>query len=75
MAAMFDAVHRYVSAQAPDHEPFLAGADSIRLSHDLYRACVPGPGAERPLCFFVETDQRPAGIRLDRDRTPNSEYR
>jgi 4-amino-4-deoxy-L-arabinose transferase-like glycosyltransferase len=72
--ALFAAVHTYVSAQAPDHEAFLSQADSIRLAEDFYRACVPGPDG-RPLCLFVETDQSPAGIRRDGDRTPNSSYR
>ena len=35
----------------------------VRLEDDRYRACVPGPRAEAPLCLFVNTDQSPAGRR------------
>jgi len=73
--AQFVAVHDYVVSQAPEYEPGLAGADALQLSHDLYRTCVPGPDARRPLCLFVETDQRPAGVRLDREQVPNTAYR
>jgi len=74
-SALFAAVHTYVSNQAKEFEPCLGAADSIRLADDFYRACVPGPRSERPLCLFVETDQRPAGVRRDGDRIPNSAYR
>lgn len=69
------AVQTYVGAQAPEHLPYLAQADSIKLSDEFYRACVPGPQPRRFLCLFVETDQRPAGVTLDGDRVPNSAYR
>ena len=74
-SALFAAVHTYVSAQAREYEPYLGQADSIRLAPDFYRACVPGPDSGRPLCLFVETDQRPAGVRRDGDRIPNAAYR
>jgi hypothetical protein len=68
------AVRRYVAAQAPEYEPYLGLADSLELSEDFHRACVPGP-AHWPLCLFVETDQSPAGVRLDTERIPNGRYR
>jgi hypothetical protein len=74
-SALFAALHRYVSAEAPEHEPYLGRADYIKLSDDFYRACVPGEESRRFLCLFVETDQRPAGVRLDGDEIPNSAYR
>jgi hypothetical protein len=73
--AQFGAVHDYIVSQAPEYRAGLGAADAVRLKEDLYRTCVPGPIADRPLCMFVETDQRPAGVTRDPDRTPNSEYR
>jgi 4-amino-4-deoxy-L-arabinose transferase-like glycosyltransferase len=73
--ALFAAVQRYVAEQAPEHEPYLAQADEIKLADDFYRACVPGPRPRRYLCLFVETDQRPPGLRRDGDQVPNSAYR
>ncbi len=74
-AAQIAAVAEYVSSQAPEHGEFLTAADTIRLSEDLFRTCVPGPDPRRPLCLFVSTDQHPAGVTRDRDLTPNSSYR
>jgi hypothetical protein len=73
--AQFAAVHDFIVSQAPEYRAGLPVTDSVRLKEDLYRACVPGPVADRPLCLFVETDQRPAGVTRDPDRTPNTEYR
>jgi hypothetical protein len=69
------AVHDYVVAQAPEFTPTLALADSLRVEDDVYRTCVPGTDPKRWLCLFVNTDQRPAGVTLDRDRSPNSRWR
>ena len=74
-AAQIAAVAEYVESQAPQHRGFLASAETIRLSDDLFRTCVPGPDPRRPLCLFVSTDQHPAGVTRDRDLTPNSSYR
>lgn len=73
--AQFAAVRSYVESQAPERRPFLPSAETIRLSEDLFRTCVPGPEPKRPLCLFVETDQHPAGVTRDDDLTPNSSYR
>ena len=62
-------------SQAPEYRPGIALADAIRLEDELYRACVSGPDPKRWLCLFVNTDQRPAGVTLDKDRSPNSGYR
>ena len=69
--AMIGAVHDYVVAQAPEYRRGIASAEAVRLADDLYRACVPGPDPKRWLCLFVTTDQRPAGVSVDRDRSPN----
>lgn len=69
------AVHDYVVSQEPRYRAGLASMDSIRLEEEMFRTCVPGPDPDRWLCLFVETDQHPAGIRLDRDQTSNSAYR
>ena len=73
--AMIAAVHDYVVAQAPEYRAGIALADPVRLADDLYRTCVPGPDPKRWLCLFVTTEQRPAGVTLDRDRAPNTTHR
>jgi len=75
LRAQAAAVHDYVLAQAPEFRPGIALADPMRLEEDLYRTCVPGPDPKRWLCLIVNTDQRPAGITLDHDRAPNTDYR
>lgn len=74
-AAQFAAVRAYVNNQARRHVEYLESADTIRLSEDLFRTCVPGPDARRPLCLFVNTEQHPPGVTRDRDLTPNSNFR
>lgn len=69
--AMIGAVHDYVVAQAPAYRSGISAAEAVRLEEDLYRACVPGPDPKRWLCLFVDTQQRPAGVTLDADRSPN----
>lgn len=74
--AQLGAVHDYVVSQAPRYRGGLTAADTVRLSADLYRTCVPGlSAADRPLCLFVETDQRPPGVRRDSEQVPNATYR
>jgi hypothetical protein len=75
LRAQSAAVHDYVVAQAPEYRGAIALADPMRLEEDLYRTCVPGPDPKRWLCLFVNTDQRPAGVTLDKDRAPNTTYR
>lgn len=69
------AVRDWVQARAPATVPGLARADVLRLEEDLYRFCVPETDPERPLCLIVETDEEPAVVRPDGDRTPNSDFR
>jgi hypothetical protein len=70
--AMIGAVHDYVVAQAPAYRPGIGAAEAVRLEEDVYRACVPGPDPKRWLCLFVNTEQRPAGVTVDADRSPNT---
>jgi hypothetical protein len=74
LAAVQLGVHDYVVRQAPRFERGLAAPDVVRLEPDHYRACVYGPDP-RPLCLFVNTDQRPAGVRRDPSREPNTLFR
>lgn len=69
------AVRAYVRAHAREFELGLSAADTLRVEDELYRTCVPGPDPKRPLCVFVSTGRRPAGLRVDHDRAPNSAYR
>jgi hypothetical protein len=69
-AALMLGVHDYVLASAPRFEAGLDRPDIVELETDHYRVCV--YGSDRlPLCLFVNTDQRPAGIRRDPSREPN----
>ena len=74
-SAQLLAVVEYVRSQAPEFEPGLHAADTLRVEDDLYRTCVPGPDPKRPLCLLVSTDQQPPGITRDLDRAPNDAYR
>jgi hypothetical protein len=69
--AVAGAVHDYVVAQAPAYRARIGDTEAVRLEDDLYRACVPGPDPTRSLCLFVSTGQRPAGVTVDADHTPN----
>ena len=75
LRAQAAAVHDYVVTQAPKYAPGISLADPMRLEDGLYRTCVPGPDPKRWLCLYVNTEQRPAGVTLDGDRTPNSQLR
>ena len=75
LRAQAAAVHDYVILQQPKFAPGIALADPLRLEENLYRTCVPGPDPKRWLCLYVNTSQSPAGVTLDRDRTPNSSLR
>jgi hypothetical protein len=72
LRAQAAAVHDYVITQEPSYAPGIALADPVRVEDDLYRTCVPGPDPKRWLCLYVNTKQRPAGVTLDHDRTPNT---
>jgi hypothetical protein len=69
------AVARFVKTQAPGFVHGLNQMDTLRMEQSMYRACVPGPVADRPLCLFVRTDQDPPSVTRDRERTPNDTYR
>jgi hypothetical protein len=69
--AVFVAVHKYLLAEEPDFAPYASGLDARLLEPDSYRACVSRPEERLPLCFFVNTDQVPAGIRRDPARAAN----
>jgi hypothetical protein len=69
------AVRTYVAAHAPAaFRRNVDRADVVQPSPGLYRTCVPGDGAERPLCFFVDTTTTPPRVRPDGDRRTNLEY-
>jgi hypothetical protein len=68
--AVSAAVHDYVVNSAPTFVSGLGAVDTRRLEDERYRACVWGP-EELPLCLFVNTDQRPAGVKRDPSRDPN----
>ncbi len=74
-AAQAAAVQRYVLASAPAYHAGLARTDTVRLDRDLWRTCIPGRTARRRLCLYVDTSQRPPGVRVDPSPSPNSTLR
>jgi hypothetical protein len=74
-AAVFGAVHAFVTAQAVEWQAGLDRIDAVRLAPEVYRACVPGNDPRRSLCLIVDTDQRPAGVTRDDSMEPNSVLR
>jgi hypothetical protein len=73
-AAVFTAVHGYVTTQAVAWEDGLDRVDALELAPDVYRACVPGRDPRRALCLIVDTDQRPAGVSRDGSMEPNTGF-
>jgi hypothetical protein len=69
--AVFAAVHGYVVAQAPAFAGGLPTMNTRKLETDSYRACVYRPEERLPICFFVTTNQSPAGIKRDPARHDN----
>jgi hypothetical protein len=74
-AAMFSAVHAFVTSQAVEWQDGLGRIDAVQLGPEVYRACVPGDDPRRSLCMIVDTDQRPAGVTRDNSMEPNSALR
>ena len=70
-AAVVLAVHNYLAASEPRFVSSLDTLQSRQLEDESYRACVFPAHEKDPLCFFVNTDQRPAGITRDPTRTVN----
>jgi hypothetical protein len=70
-AAVFGAVHAFVTTQAVEWQDGLGRIDAVQLAPEVYRACVPGDDPRRALCLIVDTDQRPAGVTRDDAMTPN----
>jgi hypothetical protein len=69
--AVFAAVHNYLAHQQPQLVGSIGTLDMRQLEPESYRACV-FPAHERlPVCFFVNTDQSPAGITRDPARSVN----
>ena len=73
--AQSQAMRTYVLGQAPpQYRSRIDSADSVRLSDQLFRTCVPGQDPNRALCLFIDTSQSPPGVRLDSDEAPNWRY-
>jgi hypothetical protein len=69
--AVYAAVHRYLEANEPAFAPYLRSLDMRLLEDESYRACVFRPREKLPICFFVNTNQSPAGIKRDPTRHVN----
>jgi hypothetical protein len=69
--AVYTAVHDYVVASEPRFVPGLAAINLRELEPHSYRACVYRAGDSLPICFFVNTDQSPAGLKRDPARHAN----
>jgi len=70
-AAVYAAVHGFVTSQAIEWQHGLDRVDARQLAPEVYRACVPGDDPRRALCLIVDTDQRPAGVARDGSMEPN----
>jgi len=70
--AVFTAVHKYLQAAKSPFAPYAWGAVLRLLEDESYRACVYRPQEKRPVCFFVNTDQSPAGVTRDPTRQGNT---
>ncbi len=70
--AQSEAVRLYVAHNAAaQYRRNIDRADSVHSGPGLFRTCVPGDGAARPLCLLVYTDQSPPGIQVDPSREAN----
>lgn len=69
--AVFLAVHEYILREEPSFAGGLGTMDTRQMEDERYRACVYQAGDRHPLCFYVNTDQSPAGIVRDTERLPN----
>jgi hypothetical protein len=70
-AAVFAAVHAYVTTHAAQWQAGLDRVDAVQLAPEVYRACVPGDDPRRSLCLIVDTDRRPALAMRDNSMEPN----
>jgi hypothetical protein len=74
LEAQAAAAQRYFAAQAPARfRDRLGEMTTWKAGEDLYRSCVPSRDGRRALCVYVETDQSPPGVRLDRSQESNEE--
>ena len=69
--AVFAAVHNYLTHQQPQLVSSIGTLDLRQLEPDSYRACVFPVHERLPVCFFVNTNQSPAGITRDPARSVN----
>src|SRR5215217_2408945 len=63
--AVLAGVQTYLHAEEPRLLRAIGRTDVIELEPQYFRACVPRDRADRWLCLFVSTDQRPVGLRRD----------
>ena len=67
-----DVARRYVARQAPaEFRARVTESNTIKLSDEYFRTCVPGPDAQRWFCVFVSTEESPPGITVDTNRVSN----
>ena len=71
-AAVFVAVHKYLETSEPAFAPYIGTLDTRPMEANRYRACVYRPEERLPICFFVNTDQSPAGLTRDTSRLGNA---
>jgi hypothetical protein len=70
------AVERHVIAGG-DRELIrnLETANTIRLAEGYFRTCIARDDRRRNYCLFVDTNQRPTGVKRDPSAEPNSAYK
>lgn len=72
-AVQADAARAFVLANAPpEFRDHVDRMDTWKLRRDHYRTCAPGADRRHAFCVYVFTDQDPARLVADPDRTPNA---
>jgi hypothetical protein len=69
-------VKRYVERSGnPELIRNLDTADTIRLAKGYFRTCIALDDRSRHFCMFVDTNKKPAELKLDPSGVPNSDFR
>jgi hypothetical protein len=75
VAAQARAAREWFAAQAPAaYRRHGAAANTLQLAPELYRTCVPGGDADRWLCIYLDTSDRPVTARRDTSGASNARF-
>jgi hypothetical protein len=75
LAAQAVAARQWFASQAPaEYRRHVDAADTLQIAPELYRTCVPGDHAERWLCVYLDTSDRPVTARRDTSGASNARF-